>query len=122
MKTMGWAVLASMLAVTPLAPQSDDVLTVRAVRFYSSTSATTTIEGVCEVRLPALLRGVGQVSRYTVDLSVLDSAGLVLQHSDWPREVPAGMAQQPGATIVESFTFGAAPGHYRVRIRVTPAN
>ena len=122
MKAMGMAVLASVLLATPVRRQSDEVLTVRAVRFFSPASATTTIEGVCEVRLPALLRGVGQVSRYTVEVSVIDSAGLVLQHSDWAREVPAALAQQPGATIVESFAFGAAPGTYRVRIRVTPAN
>ena len=121
MKAMGLAALAFLLTAAP-ARQTDEVLSVRAVRFFSPASATTTIEGVCEVRLPELLRSVGQVSRYNVDVSVVDSAGLVLQHSAGVREVPAGLAQQPGATIVESFAFGAAPGRYRVRIHVTPAN
>jgi GWxTD domain-containing protein len=98
----------------------DDPLTVRAVRFYSPSNATTTIEGVCEVRLPALLRGVGQTSRYRVEIAVLDSAGLELQRSDWPREVPASLAHAAGATMVESFAFSAAPGSYRVRVRLTP--
>src|SRR4051812_5171579 len=76
----------------------DDPLAVRAVRFFSPSNATTTIEGVCEVRLPALLRGVGQTSRYRVEIAVLDSAGLELQRSDWPREVPASLAHAAGAT------------------------
>jgi len=72
-------------------------------------------------RLPALLRGVAQVSRYRVEVSVLDSAGLELHRSDWTREVPATLAQAHGATIEESFGFEAAPGRYRVTVRLVPS-
>ena len=109
-----------LLAAAPARQQGgDDPLTVRAVRFYSPSNATTTIEGVCEVRLPAL-RSVGQASRYRVEITVLDSAGLELQRSDWSRDVPSALAQRSGATMVESFAFGAAPGSYKVRIKLTP--
>lgn len=122
MKTMWMSAAALLLlAAAPVRQQGgDDPLTVRAVRFYSPSNATTTIEGVCEVRLPALLRSVGQTSRYRVDISVLDSAGLELQRSDWTRDVPPALAQRSGASMVESFAFGAAPGSYRVRVKLTP--
>ena len=122
MKKMWMSVAAlALMAAAPNGQQgADDALTVRAVRFYSPSNATTTIEGVCEVRLPALLRSVGQAGRYRVEISVLDSAGLELQRSDWMREVPSTLAHAPGATMVESFAFGAAPGSYKVRVKLTP--
>ena len=123
MKAMGLAALAALGVAlgAGTVQQQDEVLSVRAVRFFSPASATTTIEGLVEVRLTALLRGVGQTGRYGVEVAVLDSAGLVLQHQDWQREVPATLARAAGATMTESFAFGAAPGRYRVRIRLTPA-
>jgi GWxTD domain-containing protein len=95
-------------------------LTVSAVRFYSPASATTTIEGVCELRLGALAAGATSAVRYRVEVAVLDSAGLELQRSDWAREVPAAVARARGATSVETFVFRAAPGLYRVRVRAVP--
>lgn len=121
MKTLGLMVAAALCVAAPMGQGGDDPLTVRAFRFYSPGSATTTIEGVSEVRLPTLLRSVGQLSRYRVEVTVLDSAGLQLQRSDWMREVPASLAHAAGATVVESFAFAAAPGRYRVRIKLTPA-
>src|SRR5262245_29936427 len=98
MKLAGAAVLIA--AASPATQDSGNPLTIGAFRFYSPASATTTIEGVCEVRLPALLRGVGQTARYRIDVAVLDSAGLELQRSDWTREVPASVAHARGATVV----------------------
>jgi len=123
MKTMFAAALAALaMAAVPSKQQGgDEPLTVSAIRFYSPASATTTIEGVCEVRLAALLRGVTQAARYRVDVAVLDSAGLELQHSDWERVVPGTLVQTAGATVVESFGFRAAPGQYRVRVRISPS-
>ncbi len=117
--------VAVLLAARP-APTvqqgGDEPLTVTAVRFFSPASGATTIEGLCEVRLSALPRGVAQAGRYRVEVAVLDSAGLELQRSDWTREVTLAVAQARGATMVESFSFTAAPGSYRVRIRVVPSN
>jgi len=111
---------ALVMAAAPTGQQGgEEPLTVGALRFYRPASATTTIEGVCEVRLPALLRGVGQGGRYRFEVSVVDTAGLELQRSDWMRDVPA-VARTRGATVVESFSFSAAPGRYRVRLKVTP--
>ena len=92
-------------------------LTVNAVRFYQPGSGTTTIEGVCELRLSALASGAGQQVRYRFEVAVLDSTGLELQRNGWAREVPPVVARVQGATVVESFGFSAAPGLYRVRLR-----
>jgi GWxTD domain-containing protein len=119
------AVSAALVVLAPAAPGrgqqgGEEPLTVRAVRFYRPASGTTTIEGVCEVRLAALLGSRFQAARYRVDVAVLDSAGLELQHSEWARDVPLAAARSGGATTVESFGFPAAPGRYRVRVRVVP--
>jgi len=113
--------IAVLVAAAPGQQGGEEPLTVGAVRFYRLASATTTIEGVCEVRLPVLLRGAGQGARYRFEVSVLDTAGLELQKSDWMRDVPA-VARLRGATVVESFSFSAAPGRYRVRLKVTPSS
>lgn len=123
MNTM-WAagVAALVLAAAPTGQQGgDQPLTVGTIRFYRPASATTTIEGVCEVRLPVLLRSAAQGGRYRFEVSVLDTAGLELQKSDWMRDVPP-VARTRGATVLESFSFSAAPGRYRVRLRVTPSS
>jgi sulfur carrier protein ThiS len=90
------------------------------VRFYSPASATTTIEGVCELRLGALGAGVGAAVRYRLEVAVFDSAGLELQRNEWQREVPAAVVRARGATSVETFDFRTAPGRYRVRVRAVP--
>lgn len=95
-------------------------LTVQAVRFYSPAGGTTTIEGVCELRLSALASGVAQAVRYQFEVAVADSTGLELQRHGWAREVPPAVARAQGATVMESFGFTAAPGLYRVRLRVVP--
>lgn len=98
----------------------DEPLTLRAVRFFSPASATTTIEGVCEVRLGAFAPGSAQTVRYRVEVAVADSTGLQLQNSDWSREVPVALARAVRATAVETFEFRVAPGRYRVSVRAIP--
>jgi GWxTD domain-containing protein len=115
------AVLVLAAAVPDRQQQGgDEPLTVSAVRFYSPASATTTIEGVCEVRVGAFVQGAAPTVRFRMEIAVLDSAGLELQRSDWTRDLPATAARVRGATVVESFGFRAAPGRYRVQVRVTP--
>src|SRR5262245_52834010 len=104
------AVAAALLSAVAMAPgrQNSEAVTVTAVRFYQPAAATTTIEGVCEIRLGALLRGASRRSNaYRVEVGVLDSAGLELQHSSWSREIPAAAAFSSSATAVESFEFNA---------------
>lgn len=120
MKTMVAGLAAAAFSLAAGGQGGEEPLTCAAIRFFRPASATTTIEGVCEVRLPALLRSVSQAARYRVDLVVRDSAGLELQRSDWVHEVPASVARTRGATVIESFSVSAAPGRYRVRVTLTP--
>ncbi|HXY18648.1 MAG TPA: GWxTD domain-containing protein [Gemmatimonadales bacterium] len=110
-----------LAAPAPGAQGGDQPLTVSAVRFYSPASATTTIEGVCEVSLGAVAPGAAQMARYRIEIQVNDSSGLELQRDGWDREVPAAVARAPRATAVETFGFRAAPGRYRVLVRAIPA-
>ncbi len=98
----------------------DEPLTVHAVRFYRPASGTTTIEGVCELRLSALASAGSQEIRYRFEVAVFDSAGLQLQQAGWTRAVPPTVAAAAGAATMESFGFSAAPGLYRVHLRAVP--
>lgn len=93
-------------------------LTVSTARFYAPRSGSTTIEGVVEVDLATVFASARQATRYRFEVQVSDSTGLDLLRSQWSREVP--ITARRGATTVESFSFAAAPGRYRVRVRVTP--
>lgn len=119
-----WIVPAAAVLLTAAATagkqSGGEPLTVSAVRFYSPAHATTTIEAVCELRLSAMASGETGAVRYRVEVSVRDTTGLELQQSGWSREVPAGAARAPGATTVETFSFPAAPGRYRVVVRAIP--
>ncbi|HXY69002.1 MAG TPA: GWxTD domain-containing protein [Gemmatimonadales bacterium] len=100
---------------------SPEPLAIRVVRFYSPARGTTTIEGVCELKLAAVAVASAPVARYRVEVSIRDSTGLELQHSDWAREVPAATARTSGATEMETFEFPpAAAGRYQVVVRVVP--
>jgi len=114
-------ICAAALASPAAAMQQggDQPLSVNAVRFYSAGSGSTTIEALAEVR-PALLNPGTGSTRYRVEVAVQDSAGLELQRSDWSREVPAAAAGDTRTKVVESFSFAAAPGLYRVHVRVVP--
>jgi GWxTD domain-containing protein len=110
-----------LLALPAMSGQGgEQPLTVSAVRFYSPGSATTTIEGVCELRLGAVASGAGQTVHYRVEVSVSDSTGQELRHDAWSREVPAALAAARGATAVETFDLRAAPGRYRMVVRAIP--
>ena len=98
----------------------DEPLTVSVVRFYSPVHATTTIEGVCELRLAAVASGTAETVRYRVQVSVRDSTGLELQQDTWSDEVPGAVARMRGATRVETFVFPAAAGRYQLTVRVIP--
>ena len=114
--------LSGLAAATTATQGPERALSLRMNRFYAPGSGSTTIEGVCEVSLPALFAGArqGGGTRYRFEVRVLDSAGLELLRNEWSRDVPAGAAQSRGASVVETFSFATAPGRFRVRIRAIP--
>lgn len=123
---MKWLAAAPALFVlaagSPTRQDAGQPLKVGVIRFYQPATATTTIEGVLEVRLDSLTRGGANVSQYRVDIAVSDSSGLQLQHSSWTDTLPGPVAAGHDVTRVESFSFGAAPGRYRVRVRIVPSS
>lgn len=108
--------LVTLALLAGFGAQREDAMQVALVRFFSPGTGTTTVEGTSEIRLDSLLAGGG--GRYRVEIAVRDSAGLELLRNDWAREVPAG-AVRVGATAIESFSFSAAPGLYRVLVRAS---
>jgi GWxTD domain-containing protein len=120
-----WVALAAVGLVAAGPPArgqggEPQLLAVKAIRFYSPASATTTIEVVCELGLGAMVSGPTQAVHYRVAVSVRDTTGLELQRSDWSREVPREVAMMRGATSVETFSFRTAPGRYQVVVQATP--
>ncbi len=114
-------VAAVLVAVAPAGEQGgEQPLTVSTVRFYSPARATTTIEGVCELRMAAVAAGSAPMVRYQVLVSVRDSTGRELAQNSWSSEVPGEVARLPGATRVETFSFPAAAGRYQLLVRAVP--
>jgi GWxTD domain-containing protein len=107
--------LAGLVLLALVSPQREEAMQVAAVRFFSPATGTTVVEGTAEVRLDSLLAGAAS-GRYRVEIAVRDSAGLELFRNAWDREVPVDAARR-GASAVESFSFSAAPGLYRVQVR-----
>jgi GWxTD domain-containing protein len=81
------------------------------------------VDGFCRVpfgllTLPAL-PGAVQEAVYRVDVTVQDSLGMVLHESGWSQPVDGRVAELPGASTVEHFTFSLAEGRYTVSVSVT---
>ena len=100
----------------------DSVVAVRPVRFFSPATGSTIVEGTSEIPLHALAASSAATTRYRVEISVADSSGLQLMQSGWSRELPTSAAQAAGASAIETFHFAAAPGRYRITVRVTSAD
>ena len=119
MMTVAWVFAGLLSGAAVQGGSSDSTLTARPVRFFSPSTGSTVIEGTSEIQLNGLA-GTGPTTRYRVEVAIADSAGLELVRNSWVREVPSEAARAPGASAVESFSFAAAPGRYRVLVRVAP--
>jgi len=96
-----------------------DSVQVRAVRFFRGDR--TLVNGF--VRVPhAMLDGIrlgpGGLAVFSVDVSIVDTAGTVLTQDRWTRQVPWAAAQVAGAATVDPLTFSVAPGSYHIRVAV----
>src|SRR5438132_3435134 len=96
-----------------------DSVVVRAGRFFRGDR--TLVNGF--VRVPhAMLDGIrlgpGGFAVFSVDISIVDTAGTVLTQDRWTRQVPWASAQVAGAATVDPLTFSVAPGSYHIRVAV----
>ena len=116
-----WAGLAVLLGAMAQQGGTDTAVTVKPIRFFSRASGSTVIEGTSEIRLAGLAAPSEATTRYRVDVAIADSSGLELYRSDWTRELPTEAARAAGTSAIESFTFAAAPGRYRITVRASAA-
>jgi len=96
-----------------------DSVVVRAVRFFRGDR--TLVNGFVRVphaMLDGLRIGAGGFAVFSVDISIVDTAGTVLTQDRWTRQVPWASAQVAGAATVDPLTFSVAPGSYHVRVAV----
>ena len=117
MMTVAW-VFAGVLSGASAQGGSDSTLTARPVRFFSLSSGSTVIEGTSEIQLNGLA-AAGPTTRYRLEVAIADSAGLELVRNSWTRELPSEAARATGASAMESFSFAATPGRYRILVRAS---
>ncbi|MEP6573069.1 MAG: hypothetical protein ABJD11_10255, partial [Gemmatimonadota bacterium] len=101
--------------------QSDQNLSVRAVRFYRADAKQTRVKAFVqvpyEIMVPTTDDQNGQLS-YDVSVQVSDSTGLKLYQTGWKNHVSAAM-REPGAFAMDMVDFALAPGKYRLEVAVS---
>jgi GWxTD domain-containing protein len=115
------ALFAAVLAYPSGNPQPGGPLHMVTARFYRGTGGTQ-VDAFCDVPFQLLSRlgGAPGVARYTVSVTVRDSARATLATAQWSGTVKGEMLGVSGASTVEHFDFAApAPGAYTVEIAVT---
>jgi GWxTD domain-containing protein len=114
---------AAALAAPTLAGagQSDDVMSVRTVRFYRAESRQTLVKAF--VQIPYVLfagaasAGADQRVTYSVTVRVSDSTGLGLLQDSWTSHVARQLAQ-PGVSGMEMLEFAVLPGSFVLDVTV----
>jgi GWxTD domain-containing protein len=116
--------LAASVLVAPTrvgARQSEDVLSVRTVRFYRAENRQTLVKAF--VQIPYVLfsgegsSGPSGMVTYSVTVKVSDSTGLGLQQDSWFNHLPRGAAQS-GVFGLEMLEFAVLPGVYVLDVTV----
>lgn len=116
-------VSAAAVAAAGAAPQADGLeLGLAAVRQYRANGGQTLVDGF--VRVPFLLlepvrAASGGFAAYRIAVVVRDSSGLQLFAQSWSQRVQARLLATRRGSTVESFSFAATPGGYRIAVTVT---
>jgi GWxTD domain-containing protein len=103
------------------ARQAEDVMAVRAVRFYRPDSRQTLVKAF--VQIPYVLfagdggSGGGDVVTYSVTVKVSDSTGLGLLQESWTNHLPSAIARS-GVTGLEMLEFPVLAGSYVLDVTV----
>lgn len=101
--------------------QAEDVMAVRAVRFYRGDTRQTLVKAF--VQIPYVLfsgdagAGPNDVVTYRVTVKVSDSTGLGLLQESWTNRIPKAYAQ-PGVVGLEMLEFPVLPGSYLLDVSV----
>ena len=101
--------------------QTEDVMAVRAVRFYRAETRQTLVKAF--VQIPYVLfagdgaAGPNDQVTYAVTVKVSDSTGLGLLQESWTNRIPKAIAR-PGVMGLEMLEFPVLPGSYVLDITV----
>lgn len=101
--------------------QTEDVMAVRAVRFYRAETRQTLVKAF--VQIPYVLfagdgaAGPNDQVTYAVTVKVSDSTGLGLLQESWTNRIPRAIAR-PGVMGLEMLEFPVLPGSYVLDITV----
>ena len=101
--------------------QTEDVMAVRAVRFYRAETRQTLVKAF--VQIPYVLfagdgaAGPNDQVTYAVIVKVSDSTGLGLLQESWTNRIPKAIAR-PGVMGLEMLEFPVLPGSYVLDITV----
>ena len=101
--------------------QTDDVMAVRAVRFYRAESRQTLVKAFVQIPCVGFANAAasgasGQVT-YFVTVKVSDSTGLGLLQEGWTNHIPMSYAV-PGVVGLEMLEFPVLPGAYVLDVTV----
>lgn len=103
------------------AGQAEDVMAVRAVRFYRAESRQTLVKAF--VQIPYVLfagdggAGPNDMVTYTVSVKVSDSTGIGLLQESWKNRIQKLLAL-PGVVGLEMLEFPVLPGSYILDVSV----
>lgn len=117
------ALAAGVLVVPPRIGQrqTDDVMAVRAVRFYRAESRQTLVKAFVQIPYAGFADGNGtrtsQQVTYFVTVKVSDSTGLGLLQEGWTNHIPRAIAL-PGVVGLEMLEFPVLRGAYVLDVTV----
>jgi GWxTD domain-containing protein len=100
-------------------PQAGTPVEVTVKRFARGDQ--TLVDGFCRVAFDFLTPTTGGNAAYRLQVSVQDSAGLLLHESGWSQTVPSSVLEIPGGSTVEHFAFAVPSGQsgqYTVAVSV----
>jgi len=101
--------------------QAEDVMAVRAVRFYRAESRQTLVKAFVQIPYvgfaDAGAAGTSNQVTYFVTVKVSDSTGLGLLQEGWTNHIPRSFAQ-PGVMGLEMLEFPVLPGAYVLDVTV----
>lgn len=123
MATLKLLIIAGLVVVTPAwlpAPNSQQNLTVNAVRFYRAELRQTQVKAFVQIpyaMLASTAEGPEGRLTYQVTVRVRDSTGLELVQNAWSGHATAA-ARESGGSSLEILEFGLAPGRYRLEVTV----
>jgi len=111
------AILAQLAGSPAPPPDTQQGLTVRAVRLYRAENSTTNVKAFVEIPLALFQPEPSGKVTYRVSVEVTDSNGLALTKGAWNQRAQMD-PKEPDAFSVEILEFALQPGRYSLKVVV----